>query len=1537
MKKAWSFTAFVCICLLASNKIAAQTFLDLNDQFIELYKKGSYKEAIIIGVKAVAQAKKEYGNENINYAVASHNLAECYYALKEWKPALPLYHQAIKVYTIANKTSETSDVALCSNSIGSIYLVQKKYDSSAIFFEKSFAYFVNHIGEEYNNAIGVLNNLTELYIPLKKYAEATSIYYKILPFIEAKEGITSESYIAINTNLIFSLTTLGEYKKALACLAIKRKSLIKTKGSQSVELAICDNEIGNDYLLLKQYDSSAVYFEQAFTYFVAHASEQYESTVVVSGNLYTLYNTVGKSKEICSLYEKIVPIIIAKEGKNNENYITALTNWGSALYLLKEYVLFEKYMRETLAYYERNKKDNTIEYAGVLCNLARALKGQGKLDEALSTYARANKVFAAAYKTENNENSMITINNIGDILLSQNRFDSAAICFEKALTYFLPHAGGKYETLIIIMHNLSDLYIPIGRYKEAKTVFGKMVPVIERIEGKEFKENYHFAIFNLTSSLYYLQEYTLSESYARKGLVGIEQLKGKNNEDYTNYLDMLANSLTEQSRFEETEKVLTQSLQLKKAFPKQDSLLLAISYGNFGNMYSSAGNYKKAYEHFEIALNLLELSGNKEGSDYIVLLRNFGYAYVEGGRLLEAKKLLVQVLALQEKLYGKNYPVNGELLISIANTEVQLNELTDAEEHVQQGLAIVMAIYGENYYATAKAKEVLAMVYQKRGNNAKSIATYKEALAINTKIFGEVSKHTASAFSNLGTVHEEMGNFAEAEVYLQKSVDIRKKVYGDNHPDYAISLSNLALVYIYESKYKEADEALIKALDIYIKSGLEETSNFINIINNIAFMASRHGQLGEAKKIYLQLLAILEAKGDKTSSSSYTVLNNIAANCLNEENYDEAITYGLKARAHARKYQGQKTLEYIKSTSNCMLAYKNKKDNENADLLANELLPLCKEVMGEESSIMGTIYLNVSLLENQKNNPVLAFDYLNKSLHITFASFKRNFYTLSEKEKLNWWQDEAFVFPLLPSLLMQFPQLAKSETGNLANVQMQLKSFVLNDASSTLRKARTSNNTALNKVLDKWQLNRAIISKQLSLPVAERIYKTDSIENVANELEKAISQQATGLIKVKQKNEVTWQTVQSALKENEAAVEFISFPFYRESKFTDTVQYAAIVIRKNEQPHFVLLGTEQQIGWCLTGGKLDGKQTRVNSLYRSSIKGASNETFAGDSLYSILWKPLMPYLQGINTVSYSPDGLLHKVAFHALPVAKDKLLIDEYRLQEYTSIRQIAEQSSQDTKWNSAYLMGNADFNTLPVTNTKEEIVSTRSNSVHSNDSWVSLPGTEKEISTLQPLFSSKGISVSATSGINATEEKFKLLNNHSPSLIHLATHGFFLPNPKIKKQSGAVVTSDENNYALQENPLMRSGVIMAGANKAWAGQKIPANTEDGIVTAYEIAQLNLNGTMLVVLSACETALGDLQGNGTEGIFGLQRAFKIAGVKNLIVSLWQVPDKETAEMMGIFYKNMLDGITVREAFYQTQKEMRSKYPPYSWAAFVLVE
>jgi CHAT domain-containing protein len=177
-----------------------------------------------------------------------------------------------------------------------------------------------------------------------------------------------------------------------------------------------------------------------------------------------------------------------------------------------------------------------------------------------------------------------------------------------------------------------------------------------------------------------------------------------------------------------------------------------------------------------------------------------------------------------------------------------------------------------------------------------------------------------------------------------------------------------------------------------------------------------------------------------------------------------------------------------------------------------------------------------------------------------------------------------------------------------------------------------------------------------------------------------------------------------------------------------------------------------------------------------------------------------------------------------------------------------------------------------------------------------------------------------------------------SPRILHIATHGFFFPDPQDTLKSRQRSSGEEPVFKLSDNPMIRSGLLLAGANHAWkTGKPLRPGMEDGILTAYEISQMNLRNTELVVLSACETGLGQIEGN--EGVYGLQRAFKIAGAKYLLMSLWQVPDKQTQELMEVFYKNWLEGgKNIPEAFREAQKTMRAKYSnPFFWAGFVLVE
>jgi CHAT domain-containing protein len=218
------------------------------------------------------------------------------------------------------------------------------------------------------------------------------------------------------------------------------------------------------------------------------------------------------------------------------------------------------------------------------------------------------------------------------------------------------------------------------------------------------------------------------------------------------------------------------------------------------------------------------------------------------------------------------------------------------------------------------------------------------------------------------------------------------------------------------------------------------------------------------------------------------------------------------------------------------------------------------------------------------------------------------------------------------------------------------------------------------------------------------------------------------------------------------------------------------------------------------------------------------------------------------------------------------------------------------------------------------------------------LPGTLAEINGIDSLAQKYHIPVKLYKGTAAMEETYKRFGlGPSPKIIHIATHGFFFPDPKEEyKNDHALSSLGKQQFSLSENPLNRAGLLFAGANHVWQAEVIPPGLEDGVLTAYEASNVPLSSTELVVLSACETGLGDIK--GSEGVFGLQRAFKAAGATYLLMSLWQVPDIETAEFMKSFYSYLFSGNTVEMAFIFSQSAMKKKYrnDPHKWAAFVLM-
>ena len=525
---------------------------------------------------------------------------------------------------------------------------------------------------------------------------------------------------------------------------------------------------------------------------------------------------------------------------------------------------------------------------------------------------------------------------------------------------------------------------------------------------------------------------------------------------------------------------------------------------------------------------------------------------------------------------------------------------------------------------------------------------------------------------------------------------------------------------------------------------------------------------------------------------------------------------------------------------------------------------------------------------------------------------------------------------------LSFVKLSTSKKATAACFDNSLfyKGFLLQTAGQLKRLSLSNPAAAENFNLLKSYERR--LAAQYAQPIADRD-NTDiaDLEAKANDLEKELARTVAGFGQALR--QVKWQEVQAALKPGEAAIEFVSYRFYQKKK-TDSTMYAALLLLPGKNsPKFISLFEEKQLTALL---KTDGspQATFYNDLYATAKKGSQ--------LYDLIWKPISAALPQGATVYCSPSGLLHRINLGAIPTPDGRTLAEKTRLTMLGSTRQLVIPSVSATQTSAtAQLYGCIQYDAAPTlaANTPakpEDLATRRGPDIAQNDStlrgenWNYLRWTEVEISAAANILKSKGITSTLKKGPEATEESFKALGQGGPSprVLHLATHGFFFPDPKESKPNEGQAIG-EKIFKVSDNPMIRSGLLLAGGNHAWkTGKPLRPGLEDGILTAYEISQMNLANTELVVLSACETGLGDLVGN--EGVYGLQRAFKIAGARYLIMSLWQVPDFQTQVFMTAFYKHWLEGkMAVPEAFRATQAELRGRYSgeAFKWAGFVLVE
>ncbi len=437
------------------------------------------------------------------------------------------------------------------------------------------------------------------------------------------------------------------------------------------------------------------------------------------------------------------------------------------------------------------------------------------------------------------------------------------------------------------------------------------------------------------------------------------------------------------------------------------------------------------------------------------------------------------------------------------------------------------------------------------------------------------------------------------------------------------------------------------------------------------------------------------------------------------------------------------------------------------------------------------------------------------------------------------------------------------------------------------------------------------IKKQLAESHPSPALNRDALQKRLNSLGRQLAQQSNLSL---EDDADLWIDIQKRLGNGEAAIEFVRFNVFKGEQITALHQYAAIVVTQHcKTPTFILMPRESSLTYWKTDNPGD--------LYEVDKYGAA--------LSQLMWLDILTYLmyEDVNTIYFSPVGILNNMAIESFPYDRETLMSYHYNLIRLTSTRQLLYKHNLYPK-KTASLYGNLSYR---MSNESMLLAASTRSAV------APLPWSKSEVDSIQSILSKQNYVVNFNTQKQGTETSFKAMDGHSPSIIHLATHGFV-------------------NRKDADSTMQQSGLLMTYGARAWEGKTIPSDIDDGILTAAEIAALDLSGTDVVVLSGCNTALGDIT---TEGVWGLQRAFKQAGVQTIVMSLWQIDDEATSILMRYFYEELMKGrrsfakavakdAEIAErifdyahgALYTAQNRLRQipKYSsPYYWAGFIVVE
>jgi len=891
------------------------------------------------------------------------------------------------------------------------------------------------------------------------------------------------------------------------------------------------------------------------------------------------------------------------------------------------------------------------------------------------------------------------------------------------------------------------------------------------------------------------------------------------------------------------------------------------------------------------------------------------------GNYAAAALIWQKLLAYAEKTLGHNDPSVGISQNRLAGLLMAQGKYKNAEGLYRKSLQIYEKALAQHHpfvEATDVARTLneLAISLSSQGKNSDTESLARRSLEIYEKTHGPDHPNVATALNNLGKFLQDQGQYRTAEPIYRRSLEIWEKTLGPNHPDVALSLNNLAGLKKLQGQYSAAEMLYRRSLGIREKSLGPNHPDVAISLNNLAALMQSQRKYSGAEAFYRRSLAILEKSPGSYQPDIAIVIGNLANVLQNEGQYSAAETLYRRALNITEKSLGTGNPEVTNLLSNLGTLLDDKGRYSAAETLYRQTLRIREIKLGPNHPDVALSLDNLSSLLHTQGKYRQAIAAMNKSLNIQLIWLTKELPLLPASRRIEQLSVLGKAWQIPFGLIDRYPP-----AGHLAlNTRLKRQGLL-----QEVEQIQTD-------VLNKPSLDRSIterlqfLTQQLasvSLPAQQRT----SVREQRDKLQADLYRQYPDL----QIHPVTIGEVAKALPANGALIEFQRFQPFDGRKPANQrwgePRYLALILKTDGSIQAVPLGSADPIDAAVHKGLAATAQNQVDA---KEIWG---------QLSDLVLRPLLPHLNGSREWFLSPDGELNRVPFAALPSPQqsDIPLAEAVLLRQLTTGRDLLRLQQPAAKGKGSVVFANPDYgrsaeNARSTATSKDVSIARQRSSDLDVKTWRPLTATVMEGQQVATILSAPlltGTDASAT----------RLQQQQGPRILHIATHGFFVADVVSKPQDPLRLIQDQApqlNALRQEDPQLRSGLVLAGANQPDADRN-----DDGYLTAAEAVALNLMGTELVVLSACSTGQGDIRTG--EGVYGLQRSLAVAGARSTLLSLWKVDDAATLEFMTRFYQRLKAGVGRADALAATQKEFRAGIPgkpewkqPYYWAAWQLV-